>query len=308
MQGLVDDAQARRPKDAVQFLSLDDEHPAWFVGLGATLTSVERTGIYMYDSRTGAFLHAPPANEGVLNFLFKLHVELFAGLPGTLFLGAMGGLFVASIVSGVVVYGPFMRRLAFGTIRHTGSGRLTWLDLHNLLGIVTVALGASRRRDGCHQHVGTAPVRLLAADGGGRHGGALGGQAASHHRQTVGRRRGHRASGGTRHGRALRPISRHSFRHSLPLHGLHARPDSLDLATPQTAIDRRGDRAVDGRTDITLVSDRSRPVPTPSLWRLRWHALKSGLGITGCHHNHRADQRIVSVVEEAAYLYRTSVD
>ena len=31
-----------------------------------------------------------------------------------------------------------MRRLAFGTIRHTGSGRLTWLDLHNLLGIVTV--------------------------------------------------------------------------------------------------------------------------------------------------------------------------
>ncbi len=138
LQGLVDDAQARRPKDAVQFLSLDDEHPAWFVGLGATLTSVERTGIYMYDSRTGAFLHAPPANEGVLNFLFKLHVELFAGLPGTLFLGAMGGLFVASIVSGVVVYGPFMRRLSFGTIRHTGSGRLTWLDLHNLLGIVTV--------------------------------------------------------------------------------------------------------------------------------------------------------------------------
>jgi uncharacterized iron-regulated membrane protein len=138
LQALVDDAQARRPTDHVQFLTLDDEHPAWFVSMGATLASVEYTGIYMYDSRTGAFLHAAPANEGVTNFFFKLHTELFAGLPGTLFLGAMGGIFVTSIVSGVVVYGPFMRRLSFGTIRHTGSGRLTWLDLHNLLGIVTV--------------------------------------------------------------------------------------------------------------------------------------------------------------------------
>ncbi|MDN5941605.1 MAG: PepSY domain-containing protein [Nitrospira sp.] len=138
LQAMVDDAQARLPKDHVQFLTLDDQHPAWFVSLAATLTSVENTGIFMYDSRTGAFLHAPPANEGVTNFFFKLHTELFAGLPGTLFLGAMGLLFVASVVSGVVVYGPFMRRLAFGTIRQRGSGRLTWLDLHNLLGIVTV--------------------------------------------------------------------------------------------------------------------------------------------------------------------------
>lgn len=67
-----------------------------------------------------------------------MHVELLAGLPGTLFLGAMGVVFLASVVSGVVVYGPFMRKLPFGTIRQDGSPRLTWLDLHNLLGIVTV--------------------------------------------------------------------------------------------------------------------------------------------------------------------------
>ena len=40
-----------------------------------------------------------------------------------------------------------MRKLAFGTIRREGSLRLTWLDLHNLLGIVTVlwalAVGAT---------------------------------------------------------------------------------------------------------------------------------------------------------------------
>ncbi len=81
---------------------------------------------------------ANPVNEGLLNLLFKLHVELLTGLPGTLFLGAMGAIFVVSTVSGVVVYGPFMRKLAFGTIRWEGSRRLRWLDLHNLLGIGTV--------------------------------------------------------------------------------------------------------------------------------------------------------------------------
>jgi uncharacterized iron-regulated membrane protein len=55
-----------------------------------------------------------------------------------LFLGAMGLLFAAAIVSGVVVYGPFMRRLDFGTVRENRSARTQWLDLHNLLGVVTL--------------------------------------------------------------------------------------------------------------------------------------------------------------------------
>jgi uncharacterized iron-regulated membrane protein len=43
------------------------------------------------------------------------------------------------VVSGVVLYAPFMRRLDFGTVRRASSPRLRWLDLHNLLGIVTTA-------------------------------------------------------------------------------------------------------------------------------------------------------------------------
>jgi uncharacterized iron-regulated membrane protein len=71
--------------------------------------------------------------------MLKLHVDLFAGLPGKLFLGLMGMLLVLAIVSGVVLYGPFMRRLEFGTVRRDQSRRLKWLDLHNLLGVVTLA-------------------------------------------------------------------------------------------------------------------------------------------------------------------------
>src|SRR3546814_8556451 len=63
---------------------------------------------------------------------------MLAGLPGKLFLGVMGVLFAIAIVSGVVLYRPFMAKLAFGTVRRERSRRVKWLDLHNLLGIVTV--------------------------------------------------------------------------------------------------------------------------------------------------------------------------
>lgn len=43
--------------------------------------------------------------------MLRLHVDLLAGLPGKLLLAFMGVLFVVAIVSGTVLYAPFMRRL-----------------------------------------------------------------------------------------------------------------------------------------------------------------------------------------------------
>ena len=71
-------------------------------------------------------------------FLYRLHTDVFVGLPGMLFLGAMALLFAVAIVSGLVLYGPFMRKLRFGTLRTGRSRRLAWLDLHNVLGVVTL--------------------------------------------------------------------------------------------------------------------------------------------------------------------------
>ncbi|MGD9850587.1 MAG: PepSY-associated TM helix domain-containing protein [Nitrospirales bacterium] len=138
LASLIKDAQERRPQDHVKFLFRDEDNPTWFVSMGETPTAQNNSALFMYDARTGTFLHALPVEGGVMKLLFDLHVEMLAGLPGTLFLGVMGILFLASIVSGVVVYGPFMRKLPFGTVRRTKSSRLMWLDLHNLLGIVTV--------------------------------------------------------------------------------------------------------------------------------------------------------------------------
>jgi uncharacterized iron-regulated membrane protein len=74
-----------------------------------------------------------------MDVILTLHKALFAGLAGELFLAAIGLLFLASLVSGIVLYGPFMRKLAFGAVRRDRSSWLKWLDLHNLLGISTLA-------------------------------------------------------------------------------------------------------------------------------------------------------------------------
>lgn len=92
----------------------------------------------LHSVRTAQVLEEPKPERGFMYMMRELHEELFAGLPGQLFLGVMGVLFVVAIISGAVVYGPFMRKLTFGTVRRDKARRLQWLDLHNLLGIVTL--------------------------------------------------------------------------------------------------------------------------------------------------------------------------
>jgi uncharacterized iron-regulated membrane protein len=147
MDNVIATAQARHPDKVVQFVSRDaDETALWFVTLGATATAEENTSVAV-DARTAEFLAEPKFDEGFMYIMFKLHVDLFAGLPGKLFLGLMGMLLLTAIISGVVLYAPFMRKLQFGTVRRQRSKRLKWLDMHNLLGIVTLvwalAVGAA---------------------------------------------------------------------------------------------------------------------------------------------------------------------
>jgi len=132
-------ALALYPERLVQFASQAEDSPnLWFVTLTPT---PEPTGDFKsiaVDARTAQVLGERKVGEGFMHVMFKLHVDLFAGLPGKLFLGLMGLLLVLAIVSGVVLYAPFMRKLDFGTVRRDRSPRVKWLDLHNLLGIVTL--------------------------------------------------------------------------------------------------------------------------------------------------------------------------
>jgi len=139
LDAVVAAAQQRYPQEAVQFLFWD-EHRAHTVQVALTpnLKDEDRSHRVAVDARTARVLDEPGPERGFMHVM----VELLAGLPGELFLGVMGLLFVASLVSGAVVYGPFMRKLDFGTVRLDKSRRLKWLDLHNLLGVVTLTWAA----------------------------------------------------------------------------------------------------------------------------------------------------------------------
>ncbi|WP_149195065.1 PepSY-associated TM helix domain-containing protein [Luteimonas suaedae] len=137
---LLQTALDRYPGELPLFFGWYPDDPLVYVNTGPTPdTPPASMHTVVMHAYTGEVVPAPQFNEGVMWLIYRLHTDLFAGLPGTLFLGAMTLLFATAIVSGVVLYAPFMRKLPFGTIR-TGRGRrLAWLDLHNVLGIVTLA-------------------------------------------------------------------------------------------------------------------------------------------------------------------------
>ncbi|MEO0460261.1 MAG: PepSY domain-containing protein [Myxococcota bacterium] len=135
---LVSAAERFKDGHVVKFLVEDpDESDVWFVNMGPAIDDPNTTAFLGLDARTSEVLSEYPLDGGLVAILLRLHVDMFAGLPGMLFLGLMGVLLIASIASGVVLYAPFMRKLSFGTIRTSRARRTQWLDAHNLLGIVT---------------------------------------------------------------------------------------------------------------------------------------------------------------------------
>jgi uncharacterized iron-regulated membrane protein len=142
VDGMVQEAQRRYPRDITASIFVDDDEPKVIVSMAPSWQAffdIPASRHWLkFDARSGALLREsdPPETRriGFISLMLRLHTDLFTGLPGALFLGGMGLLFVAALVSGIVLYAPFMRRIPFGTVRTRRSSRLKWLDLHNLLG------------------------------------------------------------------------------------------------------------------------------------------------------------------------------
>lgn len=132
-------ALAERPGEVPLFMAFSQDSSLLTVTTGpAPDAPGEQMTLLFFDRATGDALGPAPAG-GVMEFILQLHTDMFLGLPGMLLLGVMGLLFVAALISGVVLYAPFMRRLPFGTMRTDRSKRVARLDQHNLLGVVALA-------------------------------------------------------------------------------------------------------------------------------------------------------------------------
>lgn len=131
-------ALGQRPDEVPLFMAFSNDSPLLTVTTGPSADAAESEMTLLFLDRATGEVIGPAPSGGIMDFILSLHVDLFLGLPGMLFLGAMGLLFVVALVSGVVLYAPFMRRLAFGTLRTARSPRVRRLDQHNLVGIVTL--------------------------------------------------------------------------------------------------------------------------------------------------------------------------
>lgn len=136
---MLDRALAMRPGEVPLFMAFDNESPLLTVTTGPAADADAADMTLLLLDRTNGRVVAPPGETGVMDFILELHTDMFLGLAGMLFLGAMGLLFVIAIVSGVVLYAPFMRKHDFGVLRTERRGRIGWLDWHNLAGIVALA-------------------------------------------------------------------------------------------------------------------------------------------------------------------------
>lgn len=146
LDAMVDQARAANPGRVISGVFINPDAPQAVVYSQPSWQAlVDRPFDFQattFDSRTGQLAegaaYAPHPVTAFMDLMLRLHVDMFLLLPGQLFLGAMGVLFLVAIVSGVVLYGPFTRKLKFGEIRREKTRRTRWLDLHNLLGAVTI--------------------------------------------------------------------------------------------------------------------------------------------------------------------------
>ncbi len=129
---------AMYPDLVMQYMSQEaGDDKIWHLTVGKTRLDPDFKSIAV-DARSGKVIQENKFEGTFMNIMLRLHADLFLGLWGMLFLGFMGLLFLVATVSGVVLYAPFMRKLQFGTVRRERAPRLKWLDMHNLLGIVTL--------------------------------------------------------------------------------------------------------------------------------------------------------------------------
>lgn len=133
--------EARRKGEFVQFVVWQRDKPeVVLLSMAASRTAMpDKNVVVEVDARTGQVLEGNSWAGAFMDVMLKAHTEMFAGITGKLLLGVVAIAFVASLVSGAVLYVPFMHKLAFGTVRRDKSVRTRWLDLHNLLGVAALS-------------------------------------------------------------------------------------------------------------------------------------------------------------------------
>jgi uncharacterized iron-regulated membrane protein len=254
-----------------------------------------------FDAGSGALIgDSERAGDGVarlLRLFFALHTKLMLGTAGLVVVLAMGLLFLVAIVSGIVLYAPFTRRLVFGTVRRDRSARVRRLDTHNLVGVVTMAWALVVGFTGVLNEL-TGPLfgvwaqQVVAAEAAKWSGGGIapGTPLASPQAALVTARKAL-----PRHDRHGHRLSRRQPQQRAALHALGSRQHAGDGAALHAGDGRRGRRAAGGDAADALVPPRDRDQPAVPFRQLRRPPAQADLGAVRHRDHHRAGDGVAAL-------------
>lgn len=141
MENILNIARQQYPDRQVAATSINmDQFPPNVMTIAMALPGEDtRKATWLYaDRSTASLTERPEERKTITGFLLELHGQWFLGFIGEL-IGALIALLVLfSLVSGMVVYAPYVKKFLFGIVRRDKGPRILQLDLHNLIGSVVL--------------------------------------------------------------------------------------------------------------------------------------------------------------------------
>ncbi|RPE79812.1 PepSY-associated TM helix domain-containing protein [Vulcaniibacterium tengchongense] len=132
--------QAKFPDQRILSVAMEEDHPG--VVMVATAPpgdrGYDRSVFHFADQSTAQLVGGVDLEKTLTGFLLTLHANWFLGPVGELIGALIALLVLISLLSGLVVYAPYVKRIAFGVLRRGRGARLLQLDLHNFIGAVVL--------------------------------------------------------------------------------------------------------------------------------------------------------------------------
>ncbi len=135
----ITEVLAANPGQRIMSIGVDPEHHPGLMLIAAGPEgdpSFDAATILFTDLASGQLAGDPIDGMTLTGFLLELHAQWFLGPVGELIGAFIALLVLISVVSGLVVYAPYAKRVLFGVLRKGRGSRLLQLDLHNFIGVV----------------------------------------------------------------------------------------------------------------------------------------------------------------------------
>lgn len=132
---------AAHPGERVLSVGIDPDHHPGVLLLVTTAvdeTTFEHAKLRFADLVTAQPIGASDPDRTFTGFLLELHAQWFVGPAGEVIGSLIALLVLLSLLSGLVVYAPYVKRIAFGSLRRGRGARLLQLDLHNFIGAIVL--------------------------------------------------------------------------------------------------------------------------------------------------------------------------